>query len=34
VTRPMESLAGALIVLAGVPCFLYWRRASRKPAIG
>jgi basic amino acid/polyamine antiporter, APA family len=34
VTRPMESLAGALIVLAGVPCFLYWRRASRKATLG
>jgi basic amino acid/polyamine antiporter, APA family len=34
VTRPMESLAGALIVLAGVPCFLYWRRTSRKATLG
>jgi APA family basic amino acid/polyamine antiporter len=29
ITRPMESLAGTLIVLAGVPGFLYWRRSSR-----
>jgi len=29
-TRPKESLAGALIVAAGVPCFLYWRRGSKK----
>jgi basic amino acid/polyamine antiporter, APA family len=34
VTRPMESLAGALIVLAGVPCFMYWRRASRQRVVG
>ncbi len=30
VTRPTESLAGALIVLAGVPGFVYWRRSSRQ----
>lgn len=30
VTRPTESLAGTLIVLAGVPGFLYWKRNSRK----
>jgi len=29
-TRPMESLAGTLIVLAGVPGFVCWRRSSRK----
>jgi basic amino acid/polyamine antiporter, APA family len=34
VTRPKESAAGALIVLAGVPCFLYWRWRNRKRMIG
>jgi basic amino acid/polyamine antiporter, APA family len=33
VTRPKESAAGALIVLAGVPCFLYWRWRNRKRMI-
>src|SRR6202023_3285731 len=32
VTRPMESLAGTLIVLIGVPGYLYWKRMSRKVA--
>ncbi len=32
VTRPIESLAGTLIVLAGVPGFIYWRRSSRRAA--
>jgi basic amino acid/polyamine antiporter, APA family len=32
VTRPKETLAGILIILAGVPGFLYWRRSSRKTA--
>jgi basic amino acid/polyamine antiporter, APA family len=32
VTRPKESVAGMLIMLAGVPGFLYWRRSSRKNA--
>jgi basic amino acid/polyamine antiporter, APA family len=30
ITRPIEALAGTLIVLAGVPGFLYWRHANRK----
>jgi len=30
VTRRKESAAGALIVLAGVPCFLYWRKRNRQ----
>jgi APA family basic amino acid/polyamine antiporter len=32
VTRPKESLAGMLIMLAGVPGFLYWRWSNRKNA--
>ena len=30
VTRPKESVAGMLIMLAGVPGFLYWRWSNRK----
>jgi basic amino acid/polyamine antiporter, APA family len=30
--RPQEALAGTLIVLLGVPGYLYWKRASRKAA--
>src|ERR1700720_3090690 len=30
VTRPKESLAGTVIVLLGVPGFLYWKRRSRR----
>lgn len=30
ITRPKESLAGMLIMLAGVPGFLYWRWSNRK----
>jgi APA family basic amino acid/polyamine antiporter len=30
VTRPMESLAGTVIVLIGVPGYLYWKRMSRR----
>ena len=29
-TRPTEAFWGATIVLAGVPGYLYWKRASRK----
>ncbi len=29
-TRPTESLAGAIIVLIGVPGYLYWKRSGRK----
>jgi basic amino acid/polyamine antiporter, APA family len=30
ITRPKESLAGTVIVLLGIPGFLYWKRTSRK----
>jgi basic amino acid/polyamine antiporter, APA family len=30
ITRPKESFAGMLIMLAGVPGFLYWRWSNRK----
>jgi APA family basic amino acid/polyamine antiporter len=30
ITRPIESVAGTLIVLSGVPGFLYWRRSSKQ----
>jgi APA family basic amino acid/polyamine antiporter len=29
ITRPKEALAGAAIVLVGVPGYLYWKRSSR-----
>ena len=29
ITRPKEAIAGAAIVLIGVPGYLYWKRASR-----
>ena len=32
VTRPSEAAAGTLIVLAGVPGFVYWRWANRRNA--
>jgi hypothetical protein len=28
-TRPTESLAGTIIVLIGVPGYLYWKRGKR-----
>jgi APA family basic amino acid/polyamine antiporter len=31
-TRPRESLAGAIIVLIGVPGYLYWKRSATKAA--
>jgi APA family basic amino acid/polyamine antiporter len=31
-TRPRESLAGAIIVLIGVPGYLYWKRSGTKAA--
>jgi basic amino acid/polyamine antiporter, APA family len=31
-TRPKESLAGAVIVLLGIPGFLYWKRTSKRAA--
>jgi len=33
VERPKEALAGIVIVLIGVPGYLYWKRAARKTAI-
>src|SRR5258706_1396325 len=30
VERPKEALAGTIIVLIGIPGYLYWKRASRK----
>jgi APA family basic amino acid/polyamine antiporter len=32
ITRPKEALAGAGIVLIGVPGYLYWKRSSQKAA--
>ena len=32
-TRPKEALAGTLIVLVGVPGYLYWKRMSRKASV-
>jgi APA family basic amino acid/polyamine antiporter len=29
IQRPMESLAGTIIVLAGVPGYLYWKRTTK-----
>lgn len=31
IEKPRESLAGAIIIAAGVPFFLYWRSARKKP---
>jgi APA family basic amino acid/polyamine antiporter len=31
-TRPKESLAGTIIVLLGVPGYLYWKRGGKKAA--
>jgi APA family basic amino acid/polyamine antiporter len=28
-TRPKEAMAGTLIVLIGVPFYLFWKRTSR-----
>jgi APA family basic amino acid/polyamine antiporter len=33
VTRPTEAFWGATIVLAGVPGYLYWKRANRRTAV-
>jgi APA family basic amino acid/polyamine antiporter len=30
ITRPKEALAGTMIVLIGVPGYLYWKRGGRK----
>jgi APA family basic amino acid/polyamine antiporter len=32
ITRPKEALAGAAIVLIGVPGYLYWKSSARKSA--
>jgi hypothetical protein len=32
ITRPKEALAGAAIVLIGVPGYLYWKASARKSA--
>jgi basic amino acid/polyamine antiporter, APA family len=32
ITRPKEALAGTIIVLMGVPGYLYWKRLSRRTA--
>jgi APA family basic amino acid/polyamine antiporter len=31
-THPREALSGVVIVLLGVPGYLYWKRSNRKPA--
>ncbi len=33
VTRPKEALAGTIIVLIGVPGYLYWKWAGRKAVV-
>ena len=33
IARPKEALAGTLIVLIGVPGYLYWKRMSRKASV-
>jgi hypothetical protein len=30
ITRPGEALASAVIVMIGIPGYLYWKNASRK----
>jgi len=30
VTRPTEALGSGIIVLIGIPGYLYWKRSSRK----
>ena len=32
-TRPKEAMAGTLIVLIGVPGYLYWKHSSRRPVV-
>jgi len=34
ITRPKEALAGTIIVLIGVPGYLYWKHASRRATAG
>jgi len=33
IERPKEALAGTIIVLLGVPGYLYWKRHSAKPPV-
>ncbi|HEY7615888.1 MAG TPA: amino acid permease, partial [Terriglobales bacterium] len=33
ITRPKQALVGTIIVLIGVPGYLYWKRSSRKEAV-
>ena len=33
VERPKEALAGTIIVLIGIPGYLYWKRTSRRSAV-
>ncbi|MBZ5680545.1 MAG: amino acid permease [Acidobacteriia bacterium] len=33
ITRPKEALAGTIIVLIGVPGYLYWKRSNRKAVV-
>jgi hypothetical protein len=33
ITRPKQALVGTIIVLMGVPGYLYWKRGSRKEAV-
>ena len=30
ITRPTQALAGTIIVLLGVPGYLYWKRSSKR----
>jgi APA family basic amino acid/polyamine antiporter len=32
IERPIESLFGFIILLLGVPAFIYWRRAAARPS--
>ena len=32
-TRPMEALSGPVIVLIGVPGYLYWKRSAGKSVV-
>ncbi|HZR30495.1 MAG TPA: amino acid permease [Terriglobales bacterium] len=32
--RPKESFGGLAILLVGVPCYIYWKRAHKKSVIG
>jgi APA family basic amino acid/polyamine antiporter len=32
--RPTEALAGTIIVLLGIPCYVYWKRSSQRQVRG